>query len=45
MIGIGADEEMERNNFRVLSFPKNKLSGKHEPIPIEIDPMLSKVLS
>ena len=44
MIGIGATEEMERMNQRVLSFPKNKLSGKHEPIPILIDPLLSKVV-
>jgi archaellum biogenesis ATPase FlaH len=44
MIGIGATEEMERINHRVLSFPKNKISGRHEPIPIQIDPLLSKVI-
>lgn len=44
MIGIGADEQMERENLRVLSFPKNKLSGRHDPMPIQIDPLLSKVL-
>jgi archaellum biogenesis ATPase FlaH len=44
MVGLGADEEMERQNIRMLSFPKNKLSGKHEPITVTIDPLLSKVI-
>lgn len=44
MIGLGATEDMERLNQRVLSFPKNKVSGNHNPIPITIDPLLSKVL-
>ncbi|MDE2097332.1 MAG: AAA family ATPase [Patescibacteria group bacterium] len=44
MIGMGATEEMEQQNQRVLSFPKNKLSGIHTPIPIFIDPLLSKVV-
>jgi len=44
MVGIGADEEMERQNVRMLSFPKNKLSGKHEPLSVTIDPLLSKVI-
>lgn len=44
MIGIGATEEMEQSNQRMLSFPKNKLSGKHTPIPVTIDPTLSKVI-
>lgn len=44
MIGIGADEEMEKSNLRMLSFPKNKLSGNHEPITITIDPITSRVL-
>jgi len=43
MIGIGATTEMEANNDRMLSFPKNKLSGKHNPIAVRIDPLLSKV--
>lgn len=43
MIGIGADEDMERMNLRMLSFPKNKLSGNHDPISITIDPTLSRV--
>jgi archaellum biogenesis ATPase FlaH len=44
MIGIGATEEMERNNSRMFSFPKNKLSGNHQPITVTIDPQLSKVI-
>jgi archaellum biogenesis ATPase FlaH len=44
MIGIGADEQMEQTNMRMFSFPKNKLSGKHTPIPFQIDPLLSKVV-
>lgn len=44
MIGVGATEEMERNNVRMFSFPKNKLSGNHNPITVTIDPQLSKVL-
>lgn len=44
MIGIGANEEMEHQCIRILSFPKNKLSGRHEPLTITIDPLLSKVV-
>lgn len=43
MIGIGADEEMEGRNMRMLSFPKNKLSGNHEPISVTVDPYTSRV--
>lgn len=44
MIGIGADEEMEKMGMRMLSFPKNKISGKHSPIEIVVNPLLSKVV-
>jgi archaellum biogenesis ATPase FlaH len=44
MIGMGATEEMEQIGQRVLSFPKNKLSGNHNPIAIQIDPLLSKII-
>ena len=43
MIGIGADQQMEEQGLRVLSFPKNKLSGKHTPIPVVFNYTLSKV--
>lgn len=44
MIGLGATEEDEQRNIRWLSFPKNKVSGNHEAIQIEIDPQLSMVV-
>lgn len=44
MIGIGADEDLEKRNMRILSFPKNKISGNHNTIEIVIDPLLSKVM-
>lgn len=44
MIGIGADEEMEKYGMRMLSFPKNKISGSHEPLEIQIDPQTSRVI-
>jgi KaiC/GvpD/RAD55 family RecA-like ATPase len=44
MIGLGADGEMEATNMRMISLVKNKLSGRHTPIPIEIDPLHSRVL-
>ena len=44
MLGIGCTMEMEQRNMRVLSFPKNKISGRHEPINITIDPLLSRVV-
>lgn len=44
MIGIGATEEMEERNMRVLSFAKNKLSGRHQPLTVSIDPFTSRIL-
>lgn len=44
MVGIGATTEMEEMNQRMLSFPKNKISGNHAPIPVDIDPITSRVL-
>lgn len=44
MIGLGATAQMEEMNQRMISLPKNKLSGNHSPIPIRIDPTTSKVL-
>jgi archaellum biogenesis ATPase FlaH len=43
MIGIGADASMEEKGLRMLSFPKNKLSGRHTPIPVQFNYLLSKV--
>lgn len=44
MIGVGGTEEMLRQNVRMLSFPKNKVSGNHNPITVTVDPQLSKVI-
>jgi archaellum biogenesis ATPase FlaH len=44
MLGVGATEEMEGMNMRVFSFPKNKISGKHQHFQVVIDPLLSKVI-
>jgi len=34
MLGIGGTEEMENAGTRRISFPKNKLSGDHEPLDV-----------
>lgn len=44
MLGVGATEEMEAMNMRTFSFPKNKVSGKHNHFNVTIDPLLSKVI-
>jgi len=44
MIGIGATDEDEAQGRRWLSFPKNKVSGNHDPIMIQINPLTSSVL-
>lgn len=44
MIGLGASAEEEQRNVRVMSFPKNKLSGRHEHLVVQIDPLTSRVL-
>jgi hypothetical protein len=36
---------MEDANMRCISLPKNKLSGNHTPIMIQVDPTISKVLT
>lgn len=45
MIGIGITHEYDLQNRRVLSLPKNKISGRHSTIPVEVDPAYSKVRS
>ena len=42
MIGIGMNSEYDRMGRRVLSLPKNKVSGIHESFPIRVFPNLSK---
>ena len=42
MIGIGADEEMERQGLRCISLPKNK-TGSHTPFNVQFNTAISKV--
>ena len=42
MIGIGADEEMERQGLRCISLPKNK-GGSHTPFNVQFNTAISKV--
>lgn len=44
MLGIGADASMEATNMRCITPVKNKLSGNHSPIMVEIDPSTSRIL-
>jgi archaellum biogenesis ATPase FlaH len=43
-VGIGANLEFLDNNRRMISLPKNKLSGCHEYFPIGVDILTSKVI-
>lgn len=46
MVGVGADDLMIQQNLRMFSFPKNKRGGgrSHDPLTVQVDPLLSKVL-
>ena len=44
MIGLGTNHEYEQTRRRVISLPKNKISGNHESFPVEIDPQLSRII-
>lgn len=45
MVGVGVTDEWDKLNQRMISLPKNKLSGKHDYFPIAVDPQLSKAVS
>ncbi len=45
MIGIGVNTEYDRSNHRMVSFPKNKLSGDHQAVLVAVQPTLSRVTS
>lgn len=45
MVGIGMDATMEAEGTRMLSLPKNKISGLHEHFPVRITPSLSRLTS
>lgn len=42
MIGIGGTEEQEASGIRVISLPKNKLTGMHDSWPIRLNAPLSR---
>lgn len=43
MIGIGASEASKMANVRFLSLCKNKISGKHDAVQVNIQPELSRI--
>lgn len=45
MVGIGVTDELEMQGKRYLSLPKNKLGGRHESFPVNIDILLSRYTS
>lgn len=45
MVGIGADETMEKHGIRTISLPKNKLSGNHAHFTVTINPQIGTVES
>ena len=44
MIAMGATEKQLAENERVLSLPRNKVSGRHEYFSVSVDPTRSSVL-
>lgn len=45
MIGVGVDAMLDAEGRRMLSLPKNKISGDHAAFPVRVQPQLSRVLS
>jgi len=45
MLGIGMNTEYNAMNRRVISLPKNKISGNHTSFQVAVNPLLSKVVS
>lgn len=43
MIGVGVDPTLEAEGKRMLSLPKNKVSGSHVHFPVALVPQLSRV--
>jgi len=43
IIGIGMNTQYENENKRMLSLPKNKVSGDHSFFQVSVDPTISKV--
>lgn len=45
MIGIGMDHTLEAEGRRMISLPKNKISGDHSSFPVNVNPSLSRYTS
>ncbi len=45
IIGVGSNEEYDSKSWRMISLPKNKLSGEHLYFPVMVDTKTSKVTS
>ena len=45
IIGVGSNEEYDSKSWRMISLPKNKLSGEHVYFPIVVDTKTNKITS
>ena len=45
IIGVGSNEEYDSKSWRMISLPKNKLSGEHLYFPVTVDTKINKVKS
>jgi replicative DNA helicase len=45
IVGIGSNENFDSHGRRMISLPKNKLSGKHVHFPCTVDTKLNKMVS
>lgn len=45
MIGIGTNATLENQGVRMISLPKNKLSGDHSSFPVKLNPHISRYTS
>jgi replicative DNA helicase len=45
IIGVGSNEEYDSKSWRMISLPKNKLSGEHLYFPVLIDTKTNKITS
>ena len=45
IIGVGSNDEYDSKSWRMISLPKNKLSGEHVYFPVLVDTKINKVKS
>tara|TARA_R100000008_G_scaffold43679_1_gene25313 strand:- start:349 stop:1536 length:1188 start_codon:yes stop_codon:yes gene_type:complete len=45
IIGVGSNEEYDSKSWRMISLPKNKLSGEHVYFPVLVDTKINKITS